>query len=142
MLCSQEEAFTHVVVIDNTEMVQDPQLSIEKKVEAVDRNVTNAKEENENPEDNIALTSTTKRALSNGCRNVSLFEERFHKFGSKDEKKLTFPEYFTDSAETPVHSTQADLDDVLEEDRRAEPVGVNYEDRFLEEVRNLTGKRN
>eukprot|EP00794_Sanderia_malayensis_P004275 gene4275-4843_t len=69
-------------------------------------------------------------------------KERFHKFGSKDEKKLTFPEDFNDSAETPVHSTQADLDDVLEEDRRADPVGVNYEDRFLEEVRNLTGKRN
>eukprot|EP00794_Sanderia_malayensis_P016468 gene16468-18105_t len=61
---------------------------------------------------------------------------------SKDEKKLTFPEDFNDSPETPVRPAEADLDDVLEEERRAEPVGVNYEDRFLEEVRNLTGKRN
>eukprot|EP00794_Sanderia_malayensis_P008601 gene8601-9528_t len=35
-----------------------------------------------------------------------------------------------------------DLDGVVEEERRPEPVGVNYEDRFLEEVRNLTRKRN
>eukprot|EP00794_Sanderia_malayensis_P010284 gene10284-11345_t len=67
--------------------------------------------------------------------------ERFQNFGSKDKEKLTFPEDFDDSAETPVHPTQVDLYGMFEKERRTEPVEVNYEGGFLEEVRNLTGKR-
>ena len=70
-------------------------------------------------------------------RNVSYFEERFHDFGIKDEKELVFPEDFVDPTETQVHLTQVDLHGAFEGERRAEPVGVTCEDRFLEEVRNL-----
>eukprot|EP00794_Sanderia_malayensis_P016492 gene16492-18132_t len=39
--------------------------------------------------------------------------------------------YFNDFAETPVHPAEMDLDGMVEEERRAEPVGVNYEDRQI-----------
>ena len=75
-------------------------------------------------------------------RNVSFFEDRFHDFGTKDDKELTFPEGLNDLTETLIHPPQVDLDGALEEEGRTEPVGVTYEDRFLEEVNNLGTKRN
>lgn len=74
--------------------------------------------------------------------NVSFFEDRFHDFGTKDDKELTFPEGLNDLTETLIHPPQVDLDGALEEEGRTEPVGVTYEDRFLEEVNNLGTKRN